>query len=87
MSNSFHDQKMSPPTGRPYASEGHSVAGWTLVVMVLIGGLVGALAFIVATPWLFWVGMGIILAGLVTGKVLQLAGYGQHSAENSRATS
>lgn len=65
---------------------GHSAAAWTLVSVALSGALVSSFAMVLNMPWLFWVGVGIIVVGLVLGKVLQSMGYGQKIYEDARAT-
>ena len=67
----------------PHDDHGHSVAAWTLVVIVLVGVLVGSIALIANQPWLFWVGLGIIVLGFITGKVLQVMGFGVETHEQS----
>lgn len=65
------------PASGPWLNHGRTVAAWTSVIMVLLGGIVATLGFLLALPWLFWVGMAVVLLGIVAGKVLQMAGYGQ----------
>lgn len=77
-----------PPTAPP-TNHGHTTAAWTTTVVVLVGSVAAALGLIFALSWLFWVGMGVALAGVVVGKVLQVAGYGQggrHTIEKARRT-
>lgn len=61
----------------PHDSHGHSTAAWTLVGVVLLGALVCSLAVVLAEPWLFFVGLGVIVVGAILGKVLQAMGFGQ----------
>ena len=77
-----------PPTAPP-TNHGHTTAAWTTTVVVLVGAVVAALGLIVSLVWLFWVGMGVALGGIVVGLVLRAAGYGQggrHTIEKARRT-
>ena len=65
-----------PPSVAP-RNHGRTVAAWTTTVIVLVGAVVAALGVAFAEPWLAWVGGGVIVAGLVVGKVLQVMGLGQ----------
>jgi hypothetical protein len=44
--------------------------------VVTLGFIVGAVGVAVAAPWLFFVGVGIALLGVVVGKVLAMMGFG-----------
>jgi len=68
------------PPSAPWTNHGHTVAAWTAVIVVLIGGIVAALGVLIALVWLFWVGLAVVGLGVVAGKVLQMAGYGQGGA-------
>ena len=59
-----------------HEDHGHSVAAWTAVFIILVGAAVGSLAVVIASPFLYWVGIAICVVGAVTGKVLGMAGYG-----------
>ncbi|MBD8077669.1 hypothetical protein IF651_01160 [Cellulosimicrobium arenosum] len=65
------------PPAAPPTNHGDTVAAWTAMTGVMIGALVGAIAFVVAAVWLFWVGIGIIVLALLVGVVLRNMGYGQ----------
>lgn len=69
-----------------HEDHGHSVAAWTAVAIILIGCVIGSLAVIVASPVLFWVGIGVALVGAVAGKVLGMAGYGAKDVPAPRQT-
>lgn len=68
------------PPSAPPANHGQTVAAWTLVIVVLVGGAVAAAGVLAALVWLFWVGLGVVAVGIVVGKILQMAGYGQGGA-------
>ncbi|MHA7306679.1 HGxxPAAW family protein [Arthrobacter sp. TMN-49] len=57
---------------------GNSPAAWTSVTIMLVGTIVGCIAFVIGTSatTLFWIGVGIIAVGLIAGPVLRAAGYG-----------
>lgn len=55
---------------------GHTVAAWVTVAVVLVGFLIGGFAIIAAEPWAFWFGIGVAALGVVTGKLLSMAGLG-----------
>ncbi|HUX70561.1 MAG TPA: HGxxPAAW family protein [Cellulomonadaceae bacterium] len=68
------------PPSAPPSNHGHTVAAWTTTIVVVVGALVSALAVVFAVVWLFWAGLGVVLVGAITGKVLQVLGYGQGGA-------
>ena len=68
-----------PPTSAP-TNHGRTVAAWTTTWVVVLGGVVAGLGVALTLAWMFWVGLGVIAAGLVTGKVLQVLGHGQGGA-------
>ena len=68
-----------PPTTPP-TNHGRTLAAWTTTWSVVLGAVVAALGVAFTLAWLFWVGMAVIAAGLVLGKVLQLLGHGQGGA-------
>ena len=57
---------------------GNSPAAWTCVTIMLVGVIIGCIAFLIghAATILFWVGVAVIAAGLVVGLVMKLVGYG-----------
>ena len=75
------------PPSAPPTNHGHTTAAWATTVIVLVGAVAAALGMIVGQVWLFWAGMGVALGGVVVGKILQVAGYGQggrHTLEKQR---
>ncbi|MBA2559283.1 MAG: hypothetical protein H0V07_05240 [Propionibacteriales bacterium] len=55
---------------------GSTPAAWTAVTIILLGFFVGA-AGLIADAWLiFWVGVGLVVAACVVGKVMQAMGMG-----------
>lgn len=69
-----------PPTAAP-TNHGHTTAAWTTTIVVVLGAVVAALGLVFALAWLAWTGAGIVLLGVVLGKVLQVLGYGQGGAQ------
>ena len=65
------------PHEAPPTNHGRTIAAWVTVVVVLVGASVAAAAVVVALPWLFWVGLGLIVIGVVLGRVLRMLGFGQ----------
>ena len=66
----------------PVAVEGHgnTVSAWTLVLLVMLGSIVGCVAFCLGNiPWLI-VGLAIIAGGCVAGGILKALGFGKLGA-------
>ncbi|PYI67630.1 hypothetical protein CVV68_09315 [Arthrobacter livingstonensis] len=57
---------------------GNSPAAWTCVTVMLVGTIVGCVAFLIgeSATLLFWIGVGIIAVGLIVGIAMKSAGYG-----------
>ena len=61
----------------PHDLHGNSPAAWTAVTIVLIAFTVGAIAMVLGPNWLlFWISVAIAVLGALTGKVMQLLGFG-----------
>jgi hypothetical protein len=65
------------PAAAPPTNHGRTPAAWVTVSVVVLGGLLSSAAVVVALPWLFWVGIGVIVIGVVLGQVLRMLGFGQ----------
>jgi hypothetical protein len=61
-------------------NHGNSVAAWTAVSVIVLGGLVSAIAFPLNSTWVFWAGIVVIGLGLLAGKVLAMMGFGVDGA-------
>jgi len=61
----------SEPTGH-----GNSPAAWTTVIIMLVGALIAAIAFVIANTPIFIAGAAVMLVGLVVGFAMRKAGYG-----------
>lgn len=83
MGHTSHDRSAElaylPPAAPP-TNHGHTTAAWVTVTLVLLGAVISSLAVMGAIVWLFWVGLGVVVAGLVAGRVLKMLGFGQPSA-------
>jgi hypothetical protein len=64
-------------TTEHHDDHGSTPAAWTLVVIVTIAFAVGTLAVVLANWTMFWVGVGILILGVVVGKVMAMAGLGK----------
>jgi hypothetical protein len=60
----------------PATHHGNSVAAWTMVLILMLGGLVVSVGVALANLTVVIVGVVIAVVGLIVGKVLSLAGYG-----------
>jgi hypothetical protein len=58
--------------------DGNTPAAWTAVIIMLLAFVVGTLGVTIAQPWLFWVGVGILIVGAIVGKAMAMAGLGQY---------
>ena len=59
------------------ASHGNTPAAWTAVAVMFTGFLVSGIALPLSMPWLFFVGLVVVVLGVVVGKVMQMMGLGQ----------
>lgn len=60
----------------PHVDEGHSVAGWVGVTVMLIGVAIATLALFIDAQVLLWVGVGLLAVGIILWPVLKLVGFG-----------
>lgn len=65
------------PLAAPPSNHGRTTAAWVTVTLVIVGFVVSSVAFVIPLPWLVWAGMGVVVAGLVAGRVLRMLGLGQ----------
>lgn len=55
---------------------GNTPAAWTCVLIMMAGGLISSIGYIIASvPW-FCIGLGVMVVGLLVGFILRKAGYG-----------
>lgn len=57
-------------------SHGNTPAAWTAVAIMFLGFLVSGIAVPAELPWLFFVGLAVVVLGAVVGKVMQMMGMG-----------
>jgi hypothetical protein len=57
--------------------DGRSVAAWTAVVILLVASFLICLAIVLASRPMAYVGIGLLVLGMVAGKALAMAGFGQ----------
>ena len=55
---------------------GNSPAAWTCVIVMLVGALIAAIAFVIASTPIFIGGAVVMVVGLILGYVMRKAGYG-----------
>ena len=71
-------------------NHGSTPAAWTAVTIVTIAFLVGGIGVLLANVVVFWLGVALIVVGLVVGKVMQMMGMGgkpvHHESSASTAT-
>nr|WP_297429417.1 HGxxPAAW family protein [uncultured Actinotalea sp.] len=73
-------ERVHLPVASPPRNHGHTLAAWVTVIVVMSGSVTAALAVLFSMPWLFWVGMAIVVVGCVVGYVLKMLGFGQPTA-------
>jgi len=57
-------------------SHGNTPAAWTAVGIMFLGFLIAGVALPWEKPWLFFVGLAVVVGGAVVGKVMQMMGMG-----------
>lgn len=62
---------------------GNTPAAWTTVILVILAFCVSGVAVWVGNATMFWAGVAIAVIGAIVGKVMQMAGYGQVTSDNS----
>lgn len=60
---------------------GSTPAAWTTVIFVISGFAIGGAALVAGEMGWFYAGGGVVVLGVILGKVLQLMGLGQRSRE------
>ena len=56
---------------------GHTVAAWVAIAIILLAFCIGAAGVIMGNWPLFWFSVVLGAVGGISGKVLQMMGYGQ----------
>lgn len=70
-------EKAYLPVASPPRNHGHTTAAWVTVTVVIVGSVAASLGVLFGLPGLFWVGMGVVVLGVVLGRVLKMLGFGQ----------
>jgi hypothetical protein len=73
------------PSAAPPTNHGHTTAAWVTVSLVIVGAVVASVAVLTALPWLFWVGIGVVVVAVVVGLVLKVLGLGQPGGPRRRS--
>lgn len=55
---------------------GNSVAAWAAVGVMLVGALVACIGFTFHQPVVFYIGLGVMVVGLLVGWIMRAMGYG-----------
>jgi hypothetical protein len=63
--------------------EGHSIAAWTAVTIMLVAVTIGTVAFFLALVWLVWAAAALLVVGVGVGWVLSKVGYGVADAKSA----
>jgi hypothetical protein len=61
-------------------NHGSTPAAWTAVTIIMVAFVIGGVGVGVAQPWLFWAGVGLVVVGIIVGKVMQMMGMGADQA-------
>ncbi len=70
----------SAPAPQHHDDHGSTPAAWTAVIIIMVAFVVGTVAIILGTWWLFWVAVGMVVLGAIAGKVLAMMGLGKPKA-------
>jgi hypothetical protein len=64
------------------AHHGNTPAAWTGVMIILVGFVVGGIGLVADNMTVFWVGVALVPAGAIVGKVMQKMGMGAEPASH-----
>jgi hypothetical protein len=64
------------------AHHGNTPAAWTGVMIILVGFVVGGIGMVIDQWMLFWVGVALVPAGAIVGKIMQKMGLGAEPASH-----
>lgn len=59
-----------------HEDEGHSIAGWVGVTVILLGVALGTIGLFIASDPLVWIGVALIPVGAILWPVLKMFGLG-----------
>ena len=77
LSSDRNAERAHLPVASPPTNHGHTPAAWTTVSLVLLGAVVASVAVAIALPWMFWAGLGVVVVGVVVGRIMKSLGLGQ----------
>ena len=63
-------------------NHGNTPAAWTGVMIILVGFVVGGIGMVIDQWTLFWVGVALVPAGAIVGKIMQKMGLGAEPASH-----
>ena len=64
------------------AHHGNTPAAWTGVMIILVGFVVGGIGLVIENMTVFWVGVALLPAGAIVGKIMQKMGLGAEPASH-----
>lgn len=64
---------------------GNSKAAWAAIAVMMVGFIVGCIAFAGHNPTVVYIGIGIVFLGLIVGWIMKKAGYGVNGAKSGSA--
>lgn len=60
---------------------GNSPAAWTSVIVMLVGISIGVFFLFLMNFTMVWIGVAILVLGIILGIVMKLAGYGVNGSK------
>jgi hypothetical protein len=64
------------------AHHGNTPAAWTGVMIILLGFTVGGIGMVIDNWTMFWVGVALVPAGAIVGKIMSMMGMGAEPASH-----
>ncbi|MFZ1362312.1 MAG: HGxxPAAW family protein [Candidatus Nanopelagicales bacterium] len=58
--------------------DGNTPAAWTAVIIMIVASAIGAWGLAVGAMPIFWLGVILVIVGVVAGKVMAMMGFGQY---------
>lgn len=62
---------------------GSTPAAWTAVVIITLAFAIGTIAVIIGNWPLFWIGVALVPAGAIVGRIMQAMGMGKKPVTDS----
>ncbi|MEN9693205.1 MAG: hypothetical protein RLZZ330_849 [Actinomycetota bacterium] len=57
---------------------GNTPAAWVTVTIAFLAFIIGGAGILLASAQIFWAGVVVFVISGFVGKIMQMAGYGQH---------